>query len=770
MKEQLSAGDLIDIEAVKAKLHRAQQAGTRLGEIWTAIERAAKNAPREHAWFVPFVAAVTGDQRLHQEAKGIILAYLDALDNGELSMGMQFHFWCFALPHARWAIWFDLLSGSGAWSQAEIEQTAARFLLAEHRDFYSGLWTKPYPEIADNQTGSLCLSCMVLGTMMARHGRGGKLAEMFRQEGFRRAEAMIGAMPVSGYGGEGSAYQAGVVSFAVPFFVEFMELAHGGNWFDRPMAPNGTTAKDVLQMTVRLWQPSGLLLPWDDYGYMLGGKSPIAYLAKRTGESGYVTLLEQAANWAAVFGAGWGFDDPIWAMIHWPEKTAASKSEGASWAHDELGGALVSPSGDRYLMQMWDPTSEPPIRAHTNPNSLVLEADAVPLTVDGSCTEQCTTFNYEDTFIVRAGMDFHNARKVYYGRGTAGAHNALLVDGWESFRPKAPWQESSLAEFDAGAAVLAGDVTGLYRSRYPDARKVVRKSRLVEGRFWLVEDLAEFDKEHDITSRWYFRPGVVVAPGGIDLLTPEGEQLAMRALAGDGQGTVTRIAGYPAVLDGQSDRVDFHAKGKSLRWLWLLWPCATRETFRVIDRGWRAWPGEEKDGPQTLAAAPAAGTLEIPPTGQPWLHAEVPLKSSWWYSQRIATPAKGPWWLGLPRGLPAGTQLWLDGREIDLSSRWPLADLMAANIEAPADLAAKGEVTVTLHMNFNIGHYPAKRVSPGETAPDGQVKILRPIAHPATLAEASYRNGLVTVASADGKTYKVRHDLMNPVAGDRRSK
>ncbi|MFW6062242.1 MAG: hypothetical protein ACOC93_05480, partial [Planctomycetota bacterium] len=141
-------------------------------------------------------------------------------------------------------------------------------------------------------------------------------------------------------------------------------------------------------------------------------------------------------------------------------------------------------------MQMWDEASPMPLRPHVNPNALVLEADGLPLTVDGTPDpEVCRAFDYEDTWR-EVGYLGPQRRRMSFGKGCGGAHSVLLIDGWESLRPKPGYDPQRLEHFDADAAELVGDVTGLYRSVYPDTRRVLRRSRLIDNTFWIVEDLA----------------------------------------------------------------------------------------------------------------------------------------------------------------------------------------------------------------------------------------------------------------------------------------
>ncbi|MFW5840359.1 MAG: hypothetical protein ACOCZE_07255, partial [Planctomycetota bacterium] len=101
---------LIDLPSLREKLVSAP-ADSALAGLWRRTVRQVTADARAHAWLTPLVAAVTKDRALAGEAAGIIRAYLDTAEIGPLGAGVQFHFWCYAFPHARWAAWFDLLAG-----------------------------------------------------------------------------------------------------------------------------------------------------------------------------------------------------------------------------------------------------------------------------------------------------------------------------------------------------------------------------------------------------------------------------------------------------------------------------------------------------------------------------------------------------------------------------------------------------------------------------------------------------------------------------------
>jgi len=756
--------ELIDIEPLRQKLEKADNTGGCMGRVWQAVKREAKGAPEQFAWFVPFTAVVTGDADLTIAAKKIIEKYLDKAEYGSLGKGVQFHFWCFSFPHARWAIWFELLRQAGAWTEEEAAELAAKFLMIQMRDFHSGMLTKPYPETVDNQAASLTLSSVVLGTLFRDWPGNGLLARALREEALQRCEALIGGFPKSGYSGEGSTYQGRVVAVTVPFLVEFIQYNLGGDWFNKLAAPNGTSAADILGMTARMWMPGGLLLPWDDYGYQLGTKAPLAYMLKKTGDSRYAAALEEAAVWSENGSAGWGYDDLIWALVHWPAELATEKKRWVSWCDNELGGVLVSSGGERYLMQMWDETTHKPLRGDVNPNQLVLAADGVPFIVDGAADKEAGLFEYDDTWLERSGANFQK-QSLNYGNGCGGAHSVILLDQWEGLRPAETFAPQFGAGFDPERQTISGDVTGLYKSVYDDVRRVRRRSRMIDDRAWLVEDLISSDKPHTATSRWYFRPAVEVAPNGIDLETVEGMRLQMRALIGPGQGQIERLDGFPKVLDRQSDRVDFfHEAGTEVRWLWLFWPQASRQRERLLTNGWVAKSGPEADRPDDFWAG-SDDAAAFPPDRAPWHYSPGPLNEEWWYGLRLKTPTESRWWLRLPRGMPEGTRLWFEDREMDINDLWPRLNLLPGDVACPNHFAGRDELRITLFVPFAAGHRPknsrVKEKKEGQAlSPDEPLCLMTSVSNVVSIQKAEYRDGAVRILLTDGDTVTVSHDLL----------
>ncbi len=754
-----------DIELLREKFARAERDGSLMGKVWTSMRRRVRTAPRSFPWFAPFVALATGEERDLEAARQVIRDYVSALANYPYQMGLQFHYWCFAFPHSRWTLYFQWLDSIGAWDAAEGARLREELITFQFVNFFYGMRVKPEPECVDNQTMSLCFSNALIGHMFEGGSNPSAVAARMKVDGLRRLPSMIGGIPRSGYTGEGSTYMDHVVGASLPFLVELLERIGGGDCFRQSFEPNGTTPENVFRLLAREWTPDGLLLPWDHYGFERPIKSSIAYAARRSEDPLFLELLERHSDWADEISVGWGYDDLVWALLWWPEKkqAAAVGRAFACWADDEIGGALVSDDEQLHLMQMWD-YSEPlfPMRQHMNPNTLSLSAFGSPLLVDGVKTKDCAAFEYDDTW--REHKLSWESIRVNYGQGCAGAHSVLLVDGVESMRAKSHYRQASLCDFNERGKILSGDVTAVYREHWADTHVVRRLSRLCHERFFLVEDLAAFGNQHAVAARWFLRPRLLDDRKGIVIETAEGVRFMLAPLLGPDEKRIQTIKGYPDRLDGESLQVDFLQKGDRCCWLWLLWPERSRKTARNLADGWRAVPDPEMRF--TLSEARHAiekSGASLPPSLPPFLHADQPLVSRWWYRTVIAAPGDGDWWLRLPKRMGA-PELWVNGAEVDLGSRMRLMEHLQPQIEMPK-MKAGDSVEVILRCDCGVAQYEES---------GGNSKLITPLkagagfsGEPAVLVacdpelplEWHYTDGTVVVRTGK-RTYGVPHRLM----------
>ncbi len=740
-----------DVGALREKMSRARRDGTQMGRVCDSLLRRARNAPENFPWFTPFAALVTGEKQDIDNAKEAIRHYVATFDPQSFGMGLQFHFWCFSFPHARWSLYFQWLSAMGAWDAEEEKRIREELMVFQFVNFFYGMRTKPEPECVDNQTMSLCYSNALLGHLF----KDSAMARRMYADGIRRLPSLIGGIPTSGYSGEGSTYMDFVVGPSIPFIVELLERTEGGDWFGKSLPPNGGSAENVCRMIAREWMPNGLLLPWDHYGYAIPVRSCIAYAARRSEDPFYGELLEKQANWASDQAIGWGFDDLAWSLIWWPEERKPGAAKFASWSEPQVGAALVSDDSQLYLMQMWDKSAPVhPTREHVNPNSLILCAYGSPLSVDGIPEKECTVFNFDDTWREVGYMDIGKTRKFNFGAGCGGAHSVILLDGWEGMRAFEEYPQAEMIEFSSKEKSVTADVTPIYAAKFADVEKVRRRSRLCHEKFWLVEDLIVSGKDHDATARFFLRPSLLSSEAGVTIETAEGVRLSLIPLLGPDKKTVKTLEGYPERLDGESLMVDFRQRGKECRWLWLAYPEATREVEGDVSAQWHAVPDPEGNLDRVSVRKKSdAGSIEVFLTVPPYMQMDLPAVRRWWFRRNIDVP-KCKCWLRLPKQM-LNLRMWLDDGEIELGTHKMRMQLLEPEIEIPERFRGKkAEVLLCCDTGYSQyapdgnggGGFFGKALILAQRGADGASK-------------ASYRNGRVSFA-AGGKEWMIEHKLM----------
>jgi hypothetical protein len=703
-----------DLGALREGLKQAETAGTRRGALWNAVRRCARSSPVGFPWFTPFVALVTGERRDIDAAAGVLRSYVARLDPLAFSSGLQYHFWCFAFPHAKWCLYFQWLRFLDAFAAEEARRIGEELLAFHFVNFLYGLRTKPEPECADNQVLSLSLSCALAGELFSSGEQTSGMAAVLREEGMRRLPVIIGGIPRSGYTGEGSDYMDCVIGPAIPLAVELLERTVGdADVLHREFPPSGVTPIQVLRMVAHEWLPGGLLLPWDNYGYIMGIRSPLAWAGARTGERVFLDILGNEAVWSHDIGIGWAYDDLPWTLAWWPLETegtavraaveplTAERSGVRDWFEPETGGALWSRDSRTCLVQIWDP-AEPriPVRSHVNPNAVVLAANGVPISVDGTPDPSSHAFELADawrTVRQRIGTD----HRYNFGAGCAGAHSVLLVDGWDGMRVLGAHRQ--LRESGAGPGpALWADVTPVYAEKWPDVVTVRRRSRLHEDRFFTVEDLAVFRETHEVRSRFLVRPELIPADRGVMIRTSEGVGLQIVAALGSAQTDTRRIDGFPDRLEGECRLADFVSRGREIRSLFVLFPSSSRSAHSIAG-DWLCIP----DDSGALSREDAMGRLDRDGIAVGFhlpahMLADLPVARRWWYRKTFPVLPGIPAWLRLPRSM-VNPALWIDGRRIDLSAFARLSKLVQPEVLLAPDRGA--EIEVVVRCDVPVSHF-----------------------------------------------------------------
>ncbi len=682
------------IEASESDLHQD-------AKLWNLLKNSARTAPKQFPWFTPFVALMTKDEQDIANAKSVLQDYTDKLEPMYFTSGLQFHFWCFAFPHAKWCMYFQWLVSLGAFSPEEEKTFRDKLLSFQYLNFFYGMRTKPEPECVDNQTLSLCLSNVMVGYIFSSDDYPSKMAKMMLDEGWRRLPEIVGSMPASGYTGEGSSYIDCVIGPAIPLIVELIEEMTGEkDVLYKSFAPGGVVPEQFLSIVAREWMPGGLLLPWDNYGYQYGVRAPLAYAALKTGEPIYKDILHNHAVWSYDIGVGWAYDDLVWSWIWWPGNEVLDKSTDYSWSERDIGGAIAAQGNDYYLMQMWD-ESEPvyPARSHVNPNAVLLNAYGIPLSLDGSLGS-CTRFHFEDTWR-EVKYSLGEPTRYNFGDGCAGAHSVLLVDDWEGMRAMSDYRQFRALELDHQHGAIAADVTPIYREHFKDAVQVKRRSSVAADRFFVIEDYAEFQDNHRFTSRFVLRPTIADTGNGVKLVSPEGITLHLIDLAGGTEVKVETIKGavhyYP--MDQEMLLVDFH--GTSGKRLFIAFISRVFEPVSSVE-GWQTVHDPTEQMTYGDAWEPLLASRDVLPFKLPaYMEMTLPIGRRWWYYKRIGK-STGKSWLQLPRAMH-NAKCWMNGREIDLSSISSM--LLAPFVPVPSEFEEDTEIDVVIRCDVPVSHF-----------------------------------------------------------------
>ena len=700
---------LDDVSGLRERVLALTPADGRRFELWKTLRDSAKRAPHDFGWFVPFVATITQDPRDIANAREVLDAYLAKLDPISFSTGLQFHFWCFAFPHAKVALYFQWLCTLGAYTEAEQQQISQRLVEFQFVNFYYGMRDKPEPECVDNQALSLVLSNTIIGHLFSSGDRPSRMAQIMLRDGLRRLPQMLAGLPKSGYTGEGSDYMNCVVAPAVALAVEVLERVGGITDALRvPTLPGGSTPDSVLRMMARCFMPGGLLLPWDNYGFEFGMRSSIAFGARRLGDAAFFEILESEVIWTYDIGIGWAYDDLVWTLVWWPQQGRRALNEHwRNWFEPEIGAAFATPDGNSYVMQMWD-ESEPvyPTRAHVNPNAVLFSGFRVPISADGAPPEGLPhRFQFADTWREVSFLAMGEKTKYNFGDGCAGAHSVVLLDGNEGMRAQLRYEQLSASAQLSPTAVWA-DVTPIYRESFSDVQQVSRQTQLHDEGLVTIIDQIDATMPHQITSRFVFRPEASEIANGVRVRTAEGVTLQLVEVTGTATVSIEKAANVPAKPDRECALVDFVSSGKSARRVFLGLISREFETDSAIENV-AVIPDSDSglDFPsarERLIASQFRAFLQLPA----YLEADLPAQQRWWYRTQIQKKP-GRAWLRLPLGMHHPS-LYLNGEQQDLSKFEFSRELIAPRVAIPSKFENLTELEVILHLTVPKGHYDGK--------------------------------------------------------------
>jgi len=461
----------------------------------------------------------------------------------------------------------------------------------------------------DNQIASMSLCCTLVGYLFGvKRGRDLR-AQRLMSAGMMRFPDLFALSPPGGYSYEGSTYFCQIVAPVVSWYCALMEEITGEDAFRRSFPPSGTSPETILRTYLKIVGPSGLMPPWDNYGWMkCASLMGLAYLARKTGDPTPLRVIESAGLALEPNYIAWGSDDRLWTLLWWPEDLSAPAGQRAfdSWAIPNVAGALVEERKRWRLFQAWD-RCQPSVycgRAQVNPNMLALDLWGSTIFTDGTPNhEQCTQFDYplEVFNEVLAPGELESLENYYrsfstwepkkwvkaFSYGLVGASNSIVVNGEGWYSPPES-REGRLVAFASlpNCRLLASEAAPFYRPRYP-IESMIRTSLLVRDDYFLVSDAIRTTGQ-SLRFDWqvFARGEVTVQRRGVNVATPEGVEVDILPLDKHLKPRLTAVPGFPNDLEGRSTLIQYTAEGSEVTIPLLLVPHRRVRPVADLSPGW----------------------------------------------------------------------------------------------------------------------------------------------------------------------------------------
>jgi len=498
----------------------------------------------DSVWFSPYTvltALVTEDAADRARVRESFLRMVALRAEGEQSNEVQFHTHVISAPLARWAIFYDWIADEGYFTPAE--DAAIRDMLLDYAHVFSLPSVTPRRLDFDNQSMANAFSAATIGYLLGvKRGDDARARRIFNT-GAAFLQALLGIVPVGGYSPEGSTYHEQVVLPTTLLSSLLLEQALQIPIIDQGLPPTNRPIRQMLETSLRMIGPGGLLPAWDDYGFQHASiKSALAFLAKHTNNPAPLATIRAMGMWYRTAHPAWEIDDRLWTLIWWPsELDNGEAAVFTPWMEPQVGGALQDPTRKIRLFQYWDECGGVPSsgRSNVDPNAITLETEQSALLLDGNGRLDPPVIEYPDAAITAyigertiqtvkeyvestwgGTMPREDAIRSAMG-GSVGLSNSLVVDGESWYVPLAPRTGSGQALHALGALqAIRSDATSYYTDRY-DVSRVTRSSMLVRGRYVLVSDRFIAATPHALTWQAFLRVDAEIKNGRVVQQTPE---------------------------------------------------------------------------------------------------------------------------------------------------------------------------------------------------------------------------------------------------------
>ena len=526
---------------------------------------------RRDDWFgaYPVLAAlITGEEADKKRARDSFCRLVELLPEALSSNEAQAHTHVTAAALGRWAIFYDWLAELELFSPAEDAAIGAALL--DHAFVFPLQTVQSRIRTFDNQILSNAFGAAAIGYVFGVKRGHSALGRRLFSSGLGWMRELLRRLPHGGYSGEGSTYQEQIVLPLVTLASLFIEETTGENVMRHGIAP-GPPALDVLRFTHQTIGPAGLLPAWDDYGFCAAAvKSPLALLARATGDGAPLRTIIDTEMWARNSLPGWETDDRLWTLVWWPQNVEIPHArESASWLEPRAAGALQNAENRLRLFQYWDVCGGllQAGRLQTDPNAITLEAFGSPILVDGhgqlppelaplpDAARDYIGARRLETMKQYRGPDMSHEQALRWSlSGGIGLSNALFVDGEDWLVPERECVGTGEALHAIGPLqVVRSDATAFYSQRY-DLESVTRTSVLVAGRAAFVCDRARSQTPHRLTWQAFVRQNATLEKDRVVVETPERVRCDLIPLQA-GELELEMVEGYPVAPIYRSARV-----------------------------------------------------------------------------------------------------------------------------------------------------------------------------------------------------------------------
>ena len=273
-----------------------------------------------------FSYLVTGEEAYAGRALEELQRALAVYRAGEISIDVHFHTWCNAAPMARMAVMFDWIADA-ACVTPEIYTSIGEQILdytLKHPYQIAKSRTRGF----DNQVASMSFCCAMVGYLFGVRRGDDPRAQRLLEAGLMRFPDIFALAPKGGYSGEGSTYFCQIVAPVVTWYCALAEEITGVDYFNHAFPPTGCSPREILELYRNPVGPSGLMPPWDHYGWMhCASTMGLAYLARKTGDTIALGIIERLSLAMEPNQIAWGSDDRIWTLLWWPEGSKVQVSE-----------------------------------------------------------------------------------------------------------------------------------------------------------------------------------------------------------------------------------------------------------------------------------------------------------------------------------------------------------------------------------------------------------------------------------------------------------